>query len=85
MKIVVIQPSSTNDLSKEKGTEFKLNMCQFNVLDRVDFFKKTSQLICSDLINVFVSKEKLQRYFRKMERKLKTENTKKKYLKIKNT
>ena len=79
----MIQPSSTSDLSKEKFTEFKLNLSQFSVLDRVDFFKQTSELICLDLINVFVSKENIQRDLRNLERKLKTETTEKKALQIK--
>ena len=40
MKIVVIQPQSTGDLQNKKITEFKLNMNQFSVLDKVDFSKK---------------------------------------------
>lgn len=60
-------------------------MSQFSVLDRVDFIKQTSQFICLDLINVSISKEKLQKYFRNPESKLKTETTEKKSLQIKNT
>ena len=47
-------------------------MSQFSIVDKVDFFKQTSELICSDLINTSASKEKLQRDFRKLENKLKT-------------
>ena len=63
MKIATIQPSLVGDPSKERVIEFKLNMSHFSVLDRVDFFKQTSELIFSDLINVSVSKEKIQRDF----------------------
>lgn len=78
-------PSSTSDLPKEKIIEFKLNISQFSVLDRVGFFKQTSELICSDLINVSVSKENIKRDFRKLESKLKTKTAEKKSLQIKKT
>lgn len=78
MKIAGIQPPMAIDASSEKVTEFKLNMSQFSVVDIVDFFNQTSELICLDLINTYVYKEKLQRDFKKLERKLKTESVEKK-------
>ena len=83
MKIVVIQPPSTGDLQNKKNIEFKLNMNQFNVVDKVDFFKQTSELICSNLISTTVSKDKLSRDFKKLEGKLKIEKAKRKALQIK--
>lgn len=67
----------------EKITEFKLNMGQFNVIDNVDMFKQTSEIICSDLISSSVSKDKLQRDFKRLEKKLKIESAEKKALLIK--
>ena len=58
-------------------------MNQISVVDIVDFFKQTSELICSNLINTTVSKDKLFRDFRKMEGRLKTEQAEKKTLQIK--
>ena len=72
MKIVVIQPTTVGDVQNKKIIEFKLNMNQFSVVDKVDFFKQTSELICSNLINTTVSKDKLFRDFKKLEGKLKT-------------
>ena len=46
MKIVVIQPTTVGKAQKKKITEFKLNMNQFSVVHKVDFFKQTSDLIC---------------------------------------
>ena len=83
MKIAMIQPTTVGEAHKKKITEFKLNMNQFNVVDKVDFFKQTSELICSNLINTIVSKDKLFRDFRKMEGRLKTEQVEKKALQIK--
>ena len=54
MKIAVIKPSSTSCLSSEKVTEFKLDMSQFNVMDIVNFFKQIGELICSNIVNVFI-------------------------------
>ena len=73
MKIEVFEPSSTSDISTKKITEFKFDMNQFSVVDRVNFFKKASEFICSDLINVFVTKENLQRNYKRIENKLKVE------------
>ena len=56
MEIVVIQPPLTNDPQGKKITEFKLNMSQFSIVDKVDLVKQTSELICSDLISTSVSK-----------------------------
>lgn len=47
MKIAIIQPPSTRDLQNKKITKFKLNMSQLSVVDKVDFFKQTSELIFS--------------------------------------
>ena len=85
MKIVVIQPTTIGEAQKKKIIEFKLKTNQFSVFDKVDFFKQTSELICSNLISTIVSIEKLFRYFKKMEGKLKTEQTEKKALQIKKT
>ena len=78
MKKVAIKPSSTSGLSSEKAIEFKLDMSQFNVMERVDFFKQTNELLCSDLVNVSISKENFQKNFKKLESKLKTEVAEKK-------
>jgi len=83
MKIVVIQPSSAGDISTENVTEFKLDINQFSVVDRFYFLKEASELICSYLISVSILKEKLQRYYKKMENKLKTETAEKKPLEVK--
>ena len=40
MKIVVIQPATVGDTQKKNIIEFKLNMNQFSVVDKVDFFNK---------------------------------------------
>jgi hypothetical protein len=58
-------------------------MLQFSIVDKVDLFRKTSKLVCCDLISTFVSKEKLQRDYRKLEKKLKNEQAKKKKVQIK--
>ena len=39
MKIPVIQPPLTGDPQGKKITEFKLNMSQFSIVDKVDIFK----------------------------------------------
>ena len=58
-------------------------MNQYSVVDKVDFFKQTSELICSNLISTSVSKDKLFRDFKKLEGKIKTEQAEKKALQIK--
>lgn len=58
-------------------------MNQFSVVDKVDFFKQTSELICSNLMSTSVSKDKLYRDFKKLEGKLKMEQAEKKDLPIK--
>ena len=58
-------------------------MNQFSVVDKVDFFKQTSELICSNLVNTLVSKDKLFRDFKMLEGKIKTEQAEKKALQIK--
>ena len=58
-------------------------MSQFSIIDKVDLFKQTNELICSDLINTSVSKEKLQRDFIILENKLRTKQVEKKALQIK--
>ena len=63
--------------------EFKLNMNRFSVVDKVYFFKQTSELISSNLISTTISKDKLFRDFRKLEGRLKTEHDEKKDLQIK--
>ena len=73
MKIAVIQPPIAIDPQSKKVTKFKLNMIQFNIVDKVDFFKQTSDLICLNLISTIVSKDKLFRDFKKLESKLKIE------------
>ena len=83
MKIVVIQLATTRDIQNNKITKFKLNMNQFSVVDKVDFFEQTSELICSNLINTISLKDKLFRDFKKLEGKLKTEQAEKKALQIK--
>ena len=85
MEIVVIQPPITSDPQRKMITDFKLNMSQLGIVDIVDFFKQTNELTCSELISTFVSKEKLQRDYRKLESKLKTEQGEKKGLQIKKT
>ena len=80
LKIVVIQPPLIGYSQGTKITEFKLNMSQFSIVYKVYLFKQSSKLICSDLINALVSKEKLQRDFRKLENRLRTEQAKKKAL-----
>ena len=85
MKIVVIQPLIIGDPQRKNITEFKLNMSQFNIVDKVDLFNQTSELICSNLISTFVSKENIQRDLRKLENKLRTEQDEKKALQIKKT
>ena len=72
MKIAIIQPLGTGDPQNKKITEFKINMSQFSVVDKVDFFKQTSELICSNLISTSISKDKLFKDFNKLENKLKT-------------
>ena len=72
MKIAVIQPPIAGDVQSEKVTEFKFSKSQFSVVDKLDFFKQTSDLIFSDLISTSVSKDKLHKYFKKLENKLKT-------------
>ena len=80
MKVVVIQPPVRGETPNKKIIEFKLNMSQFSVVDKVDFFKHTSELISSDLIATSVSKDKLYRDYKKLENKLKTKVVKKKAL-----
>ena len=75
-----MQPPITGDPQTKKVTEFKLNMSQFSIVDKVDFFKQTSEIISFDLINTSISKDKLQRDLRKLENKLKTEQVEKKAL-----
>lgn len=53
------------------------------MVDKVGLFKQTSELICSYLISTYISKDKLQRDFKKLETKLKTKSAEKKALLIK--
>ena len=80
MKIAVIQPPGIGDPKNKKITEFKINMSQFSVVDKVDIFKQTSEPIFSNLISTTISEEKLFRYFKKLENKIKTEQAEKKAL-----
>ena len=83
MKIVVIQKTTFGDDRKKKITELKLNMNQFSVVDKVDLFKQTNELIYSNLISTNVSKDKLFRDFRNLEGRLQTKQAEKKALQIK--
>ena len=85
MKITILQPAAIGDVHNKKIIEFKLNMNQFSVVDKVDLFKHTSDPIYSNLINTTISKDKLFRYFKKLEGKLKIEQAKQKALQIKRT
>jgi hypothetical protein len=85
MKIVVIQPATVGNVQNKKITEFKLKMNQFSVVEKVDLFKWTNELICSNLVSTTVSKDKLFIDFKKLEGKLKTEQAEKKSLHIKRT
>ena len=85
MKIVVIHPPGIGDPQNKKINEFNLNMIQFSMMDKVDFYKQTSELISSNLISTIVSKDKLFRDFKKLENKLKIEQVEKKALQIKNS
>ena len=71
-------------ISEDRIVEFKFNMNQFSVSDKVDLFKKTIELMYSDLINASISKDRLQRDYKKLENKLKTEVVEKKAIQIKN-
>lgn len=46
-------------MPNEKVTEFKFNMGQFSVVDKANLFKQTSEMIFSNLIRTYVSKDKL--------------------------
>ena len=85
LKIAVIQPSKAKDVSEDKVIELKFNMNQFSVVDKVAFLKQTSERICSYIISTSVTKDKLQRDYKKMENKLKTKTVEKKALQIKKT
>ena len=39
MKVAVIQPPIRGQSTEKEITEFKLNMGQFSIVDKVDFFK----------------------------------------------
>ena len=72
MKVAVIQPPIRGQSTEKEITEFKLNMSQFNIVDKIDFFKQTSELICSDLIATPISKDKLFRETKKLQNKVNT-------------
>ena len=59
-------------------------MNQFSISDKVDLFKQTSELIWSDLISASVAKDRMQKHYKKLENKLKTEVVEKKAMHIKN-
>ena len=61
LKVAIIQPSKAKNTSEDKVTEIKFNMNQFSISDKVDMFKQTSELICSDLISTSVAKDKFQK------------------------
>ena len=82
MGIALIQPPKAGDMLNENIIEFKFNMGQFSVVDKVDLFNQTRELICSNLISTYVSKDKLQRYLKRLENKLKTKSAEKKALLI---
>ena len=82
MKVAVIQPTIRGQSTEKEITEFKLNMSQFSMVDKVDFFKQTSEFICSDLIATSVSKDKLFRENKKLQDKVKTQNAEKMALQI---
>lgn len=69
MRIAVIHPPTTCNMLIEKITEFKFNMVQFGAVDKVDMFKQTGEIICSNLVSTSVSKDKLQRDFKRLENK----------------
>ena len=71
MRIALIQPCKANDMLNKKIIEFKFNMGQFSVVEKVDLSKQTSEMICLDLISTSVSKDKLQRDFKILENKSK--------------
>ena len=83
MTNVVIQPTVVGEEQKKKVTEFKLRMNQFSVTGKVDFFRQTSELIYSNLISTYVSKDKLFRNVKNLEGKVKIELAEKKALQIK--
>lgn len=72
LKVVVIQPPIRGQSTDKGIIEFKLNMSQFSIVYKVDFFKQTSELICYDLIAPSVSKDKLFRENKKLQNKVKT-------------
>ena len=82
MKVAVIQPPIRVQSTEKEITEFKLNMGQFSIVDKVDFFKQTSELICLDLIATSISKDKLFRENKKLKDKVKTQNAEKRDLQI---
>ena len=74
MKVAVIQPPIEGQSTDKEITEIKLNMGQFSIVDKVDFFKQTSELICYNLIATSVSKDKLFIENKKLQNKIKTQN-----------
>ena len=58
-------------------------MVQFSIVDKVDFFKQTSELIYSALIGTSVSMDKCFRENKKLQDKVKTQNVEKRALQIK--
>ena len=83
LKVAIIQPSKAKNTLEDKVTEIKFNMNQFSIGDKVDLFKKTSELICSHLISASVAKDRLQKAYKKLENKLKIEVVEKKAMQIK--
>ena len=83
LKVAIIQPLKAKGTSKDKVTEIKFNMNQFSIINKFDTFKQTSELICSDLISAYVAKDKLQKDYKNLENKLKTETTETKAMQVK--
>ena len=83
LKVGVIQPPIRGQSTNKEIVEFKLNISQFSIVDEVDFFKQTSEIIYSDLIATSVSNDKLFRENKKLQNKVKTQNAEKKALQIK--
>ena len=57
--IAIIESTSTKSKSKKevKTTEFKLNMNQFDFVDKTNFLKQVGELVCAYLVNTSVSRK----------------------------
>lgn len=85
LKVTTIHPSKGKDASEDRVSKFKFNMNRFSVSDKVYLFKQTNELICSDLISASIAKDRLQRDYKKLENKLKTDVAEKKAIQNKKT